>query len=60
MEDRGFNDVDLRRMLEYASGYTEDIVEGKVRRDGVSCGSGTAMKHRYLDVTFRHGRPIAA
>jgi len=29
MEDRGFNEVDLRRMLEYASGYTEDIVEGR-------------------------------
>src|SRR3970282_135823 len=25
---------------------------------GVSCG--TAMRERYLEVTFRHGRPIAA
>ena len=38
MEDRGFNEVDLRHMLEYASGHTPDIVEGRfvigVRHDG--------------------------
>jgi predicted RNase H-like HicB family nuclease len=27
---------------------------------GVSCGSGNIMKEPYLEVTFRHGRPIAA
>jgi hypothetical protein len=29
MEDRGFNEVDLRRMLEHASGHSPDIVEGR-------------------------------
>lgn len=29
MEDRGFNEVDLRRMLEDASGHREDILEGR-------------------------------
>ena len=29
MEDRGFNEVDLRAMLERASGYRRDIVEGR-------------------------------
>jgi hypothetical protein len=29
MEDRGFNEVDLRRMLEHACGYRPDIVEGR-------------------------------
>jgi hypothetical protein len=65
MEDRAFNEVDLRRMLEHASGHRPDIVEG--RRDappprghyGVSCGTDV-MKQPYLEVTFRHGRPIAA
>jgi len=67
MVDRGFNEVDLRRMLEHASGYTPDIVAGRfviearhASRYSVSCGSGTVMKDRYLEVTFRHGRPIAA
>jgi hypothetical protein len=30
MEDRAFNEVDLRRMLEHASGHREDILEGRV------------------------------
>ena len=38
MEDRGFNEGDLRRMLEHASGHTPDIVEGRfvteARHDG--------------------------
>ena len=38
MEDRAFNEVDLRRMLEYASGHRADILEGRfvidVRYDG--------------------------
>lgn len=29
MEDRGFNEVDLRRMLEHASGHSQDIVAGR-------------------------------
>jgi len=27
--DRAFNELDLRRMLEYASGYRADILEGR-------------------------------
>ena len=85
MEDRAFNEVDLRRMLEHASGHRADIVEGRFVIDvrhaglawgshcgagrrartprgdyGVSCGTGRVMKEPYLEVTFRHGRPIAA
>jgi hypothetical protein len=29
MEDRAFDEVDLRRMLEYASGHRADILEGR-------------------------------
>lgn len=29
MEDRGFNEVDLRRMLEHALGYRNDILAGR-------------------------------
>ncbi len=29
MEDRGFNEVDLRRMLEHATGHGPDVVEGR-------------------------------
>lgn len=29
MEDRAFNEVDLRRMLEHASGHRPDISEGR-------------------------------
>lgn len=29
MDDRVFNEVDLRRMLEYATGYRVDILEGR-------------------------------
>ena len=29
MEDRAFNEVDLRRMLEHASGHRSDILEGR-------------------------------
>jgi hypothetical protein len=29
MEDRGFNEVDLRRMLEHASAHRPDILEGR-------------------------------
>ena len=29
MEDRAFNEVDLRRMLEHASSHRPDIIEGR-------------------------------
>jgi hypothetical protein len=29
MEDRQFNEVDLRRMLEHATGHVPDVVEGR-------------------------------
>ena len=29
MEDRAFNEVDVRRMLEHASGHHPDIIEGR-------------------------------
>ena len=29
MEDRAFNEVDLRRMLEHAGGHRADIAEGR-------------------------------
>lgn len=29
MEDRGFNEVDLRAMLEGASGYRPDVLDGR-------------------------------
>ena len=29
MTDRRFTEIDLRRMLERASGYREDVVEGR-------------------------------
>jgi hypothetical protein len=29
MGDRRFTEIDLRRMLERASGYREDVVEGR-------------------------------
>ncbi len=29
MEDRNFNEVDLRAMLETATGYRDDIVDGR-------------------------------
>lgn len=29
MEDRGFSEVELREMLEHASGYHPDVVDGR-------------------------------
>jgi hypothetical protein len=29
MEDRGFNELDLRTMLQYATGHRPDVVEGR-------------------------------
>jgi hypothetical protein len=41
MEDRGFNEIDLRRMLEHASGHRPDIIEGwfiiEARHAGQPC-----------------------
>ncbi|OFW01126.1 MAG: hypothetical protein A3I61_19375 [Acidobacteria bacterium RIFCSPLOWO2_02_FULL_68_18] len=40
MEDRGFNEVDLRRMLEHATGHSPDIMADRfvieARHDGRS------------------------
>jgi hypothetical protein len=33
MEDRSFNEVDLRRMLEHASDHRADILEGRFGMD---------------------------
>jgi hypothetical protein len=39
MEDRAFNEIDLRRMLKHASGHRTDILEGRfiidVRHSGL-------------------------
>ena len=43
MEDRGFNEVDLRRMLEHASGHTADIVEGRFVVEARHGGRGWAV-----------------
>ncbi len=52
MEDRDFNEVDLREMLDHASRYRPDVVEGRF--------IGETMKDRYLEVTFRKGKALAA
>ena len=38
MEDRAFNEVDLRRMLEQAGGYRADILEGRFVIDARQAG----------------------
>ena len=38
MEDRAFNEVDLRRMLEHASGHRPDIVEGRFVVEALHAG----------------------
>jgi hypothetical protein len=38
MEDRAFNEVDLRRMLEYATGHREDVVGGRFVIDAKHVG----------------------
>ena len=38
MEDRGFNEVDLRSMLEHASGHRPDIIEGRFIIDARHAG----------------------
>lgn len=54
MEDRQFTGVDLRRMMEHAGGVRPGILEGRF-----VVGARHAMKNTYLEVTFRHGKPIA-
>ena len=43
MEDRGFNEVDLRRMLEHASGYTRDIMVGRFVIEARHAGQSWAV-----------------
>ena len=43
MEDRTFNEVDLRRMLEYASGHRADILEGRFVIDARHAGLSWAV-----------------
>ena len=43
MVDRGFNEVDLRRMLEHASGYTPDIVAGRFVIEARHAGQSWAV-----------------
>jgi len=38
MEDRAFNEVDLRRMLEYPSDHRADIMEGRFVIDARHAG----------------------
>jgi hypothetical protein len=43
MEDRGFNEVDVRRMLEHASGYTPDIMVGRFVIEARHAGQSWAV-----------------
>ena len=43
MEDRGFNEVDLRRMLEHASDHAPDIMAGRFVIDARHDGHGWAV-----------------
>ena len=43
MEDRGFNEVDLRRMLEHASGCTPDIMTGRFVIEARHAGQSWAV-----------------
>ena len=38
MEDRAFNEVDLRRMLEHGAGHRTDILEGRFVIDARHAG----------------------
>jgi hypothetical protein len=38
MDDRAFNEIDLRRMLEHASGHRADILEGRFVVDARHAG----------------------
>ena len=39
MEDRAFNEIDLRHMLEHAAGHRADILEGRFVIDARHVGS---------------------
>ena len=43
MEDRGFNEVNLRRMLEHASGHTPDIRPGRFIIEARHAGQSWAV-----------------
>ena len=43
MEDRGFNEVDLRRMLEHASGHAPDIMAGRFVIEARHAGQSWAV-----------------
>ena len=43
MEDRGFNEVGLRRMLEHASDYTPDIMAGRFVIEARHAGQSWAV-----------------
>jgi hypothetical protein len=43
MEDRGFNEVDLRRMLQHASGYAPDIMVGRFVIEARHAGQSWAV-----------------
>jgi hypothetical protein len=43
MEDRAFNEVDLRRMLEHAIGYRPDILERRFVIEGRHAGRPWAV-----------------
>lgn len=38
MDDRAFNEIDLRRMLEHARGHRVDILEGRFVIDATHAG----------------------
>ena len=39
MEDRAFNEIDLRRMLEHAGGHRADILDGRFVIDARQAGT---------------------
>ena len=43
MEDRAFNEVDVRRMLEHASGHHPDIIEGRFVIEARHAGQSWAV-----------------
>lgn len=43
MQDRGFDEVGLRRMLEHAAGHTPDIVDGRFANEARHAGRAWAV-----------------
>jgi uncharacterized protein YuzE len=64
MADRRFTEIDLRRMLERAVRYRKDVVPDRwvveTRSSPPTQSGSELMKESYLEVTFRHGQPLAA